>query len=156
MLQRMARQRKQPRCRPGHRNVPRAPNPADEAIPSHPLPKMGGPSSPTTTHTKLVCANDWDPRSPMSSTSPPPMTLTSPSLQPFTIEGGTSSYLGGDSMIPSMTMSSFFHRGSVHDKCTVLAVFVGVTSLEPSIHRSNVADAGIGLGYQTYHPRLLK
>jgi len=42
MTHRTARRRKRPRRRPRHRNVPRAPNPADEAIPSHPLPTMGG------------------------------------------------------------------------------------------------------------------
>jgi len=47
-------------------------------------------------------------------------------------------------MIPSMTMVSFFHRGSVHDKSTALVVFVGATALEPPIHRSLVADANIG------------
>ena len=41
-LHQTARRRKRPRRRPGRRNVPRAPNPADEAIPSHPLPTMGG------------------------------------------------------------------------------------------------------------------
>jgi hypothetical protein len=44
-------QRRRPHCRPGCRNVPWAPNPADEAIPSHPLPLMGGTSTPTTNHT---------------------------------------------------------------------------------------------------------
>ncbi len=84
-LHQMACQCKRPRCRPGRRNVPRAPNPADEAIPSHSLPMMGGTSTPTTTHTTSACANDRDPRLPMSLTSPPLMTLPSPSLQPFTI-----------------------------------------------------------------------
>ena len=86
---------KRPRRRPGRRNVPRAPNPADEAIPSHPLPTMGGTSTPSTTHTKSARANNRDPRLPMSSASPPPMTFPSPTLQPFTIEGGTSTYSGG-------------------------------------------------------------
>ena len=62
----------------------------------------------------------------------------------------------GDSMIPSATMVSFFHRGSVHNESTALVVFVGATALEPPIHRSLVADADIGLGPPTYHPRLLK
>ncbi len=61
--------------RPGHCNVPWAPNLADEAIPSHPLPTMGGASTPTTNHTKSARANDQDPCLPMSSTSPLPMTL---------------------------------------------------------------------------------
>ena len=94
-LHQTARRRKQPCRRPGGRNVPRAPNLADEAIPSHPLPTMGGTATPTTTHTKSARANDRDPRLPMSSASPPPMTLPSPTLQPFTIKGGTSTYLGG-------------------------------------------------------------
>ena len=66
-LHQVACRRKRPRCRPGRRNVPRAPNPPDEAIPSHPLPMMGGTSMPTTTHTKSARANVWDPRSPISS-----------------------------------------------------------------------------------------
>ena len=45
-----ARRRKRPRRRPGRRNRPRAPNRPNEAIPSHPLPTMGGMSPPTTTH----------------------------------------------------------------------------------------------------------
>jgi hypothetical protein len=59
-------------------------------------------------------------------------------------------------MIPSATMASFFHRGSVHDKSTTLVVFGGATALEPPIHRSLVTDADIGLGPPTYHPRPLK
>jgi hypothetical protein len=95
-LHQMACRRKWPRRRPGRRNAPRAPNLADEAIPSHPLPTMGGTSMPTTNHTKSTRANDQDPRSPMSSTSPLPMTLpSSPSLQPFSIEGSTSTCSGG-------------------------------------------------------------
>jgi hypothetical protein len=155
-IHQMARRRKRPRRHPGRRNVPRAPNPADETIPPHPLPTMGGTSTPTSTHTKLACANDRDPRLPMSSASPPPMTLPSPTLQPFTLEGGTSTFLGGDSIIPSATMASFFHHGSIHDKSTALVMFVGATALEPPIHRSLVADADIGLGSPTYHPRPLK
>jgi hypothetical protein len=53
-------------------------------------------------------------------------------------------------------MASFFHRGSVHDESTALVVFVGATTLEPPIHRSLVADADIGLGPPTYHPRPIK
>ena len=94
-LHQTARRRKRPRRRPGRRNVPRAPNSADEAIPSHPLPTMGGTSTSTTTHTTLALANDRDPRLPMSSASPPPTTFPSPTLQPFTIDGGTSTYSGG-------------------------------------------------------------
>ncbi len=58
--------------------------------------RWGGPSTPTTHHTKLARANDQDPRLPMSSASPPPMTFPSPTLQPFTIESGTSTYSWGD------------------------------------------------------------
>ena len=147
MLHWMAHQCKRLRCRPGHRNVPRAPNLADEAIPFHPLPMMGGTSMPTTTDTKSARANDQDPCSPMSSTSPPAMTLPSPTLQPFTIKGGTSTYPGGDSMIPSMTMASFFHRGSVHDQSTVLVVLANDMALGPSIHWIIFFVVGIiGLG----------
>jgi hypothetical protein len=94
-LHQTACQRKRPRCRPGRRNVPRAPNPADEAIPSHPLPTMGGTSTLTTNHTKSAHGNDQDPRLSMTSASPPPMTLPSPTLQSFTIEGDTSTSSGG-------------------------------------------------------------
>jgi hypothetical protein len=59
-------------------------------------------------------------------------------------------------MIPSATMASFFHHGSVHDESTALIVFVGATALEPPIHRSLVADTDIGLGPPTYHPRPFK
>jgi len=76
-LHQTACRRKRPRRRPGRRNVPQAPNPADEAIPSHPLPMMGGTSTPTTNHTKLSRANNQDPRSPMSSTSRVPMAAIS-------------------------------------------------------------------------------
>ncbi len=63
---------------------------------------------------------------------------------------------GGDSMILFATMASFFHRGSAHDESTALIVSVGATALEPQIRRSLVADANIGLGPLTYHPRPLK
>ncbi len=138
-LHQMACQCKRPCCRPGRRNVPWAPNQADEAIPSHPLPTMGGTSTLTTTHTKLVCANNRDTHLPMSSASPPLMTLPSPSLQALQLTRG------GDSMIPSATMVSFFYRGSVHNKSSILVVSVGATAFEPPIHRSLVADADIGL-----------
>ena len=94
-LHRTACRHKRPRRRPGRRNVPRAPNPPDEAIPSHPLPMTGGTSMPTTTHLASARANDRDHRSNMSSPSLLPMTLPSPSHQPFTIEGGNSTYSGG-------------------------------------------------------------
>ena len=59
-------------------------------------------------------------------------------------------------MIPSATVVSFFHRGSVHNKSTAHIVFVGATALEPPIHRSLIADTDIGLGPSTYHPGPLK
>ena len=37
-------------------------------------------------------------------------------------------------MIPSATMASFFHRGSVHDKSTVLVVLADDMALGPPIH----------------------
>ena len=95
MTHRTARRRKRPRRRPCRRNRPRAPNNLDEAIPSHPLPITGGTSMPTTTHLASARANDRDHRSNMSSPSLLPMTLPSPSHQPFTIEGGNSTYSGG-------------------------------------------------------------
>ena len=93
-LHQMARRRKRPRRRPGRRNVPRAPNPPDEATPSHPRPTMGGTTTPTPT-LPSARVNDRDHRSNMSSPSLLPMTLPSPSHQPFTIEGGNSTYSGG-------------------------------------------------------------
>jgi hypothetical protein len=81
--QKTASRLKRPRCRPCHRNRPRAPNPADEAIPSHPQSMMGGTSMPTitlpatsaraTTHCSMTS-------SPMSFAMP---SSSSPSLQPF-------------------------------------------------------------------------
>jgi hypothetical protein len=41
---------------------------------------------------------------------------------------------GGDSMIPSATTASFFHRGSVHDESSVLVVLVDDMALGPPIH----------------------
>ncbi len=92
-LPQMARRCKRPCRRPGRRNGPRAPSPPDEAIPSHPQPTMGGASMPTMPHLTLARANDWDPRSTMSYPVPP-MTLPSPSHQPFTIKGGDSTSSG--------------------------------------------------------------
>jgi hypothetical protein len=59
-------------------------------------------------------------------------------------------------MIPSASKISFYLRGSVHDESTVLVVFVGVTALEPPIRLSLFADADIGLGPPTSHPRPLR
>ena len=150
MLHQTARRRKWPRRRPGRRNGPWAPNRPHEAIPSHPLPTMGGMSPPTMS----AHANDQYHRSIMSSPVPP-MTLPSPSHHPFTIEGNTSTSLGGGSLIPSASQTYFLHRGSHHDERTVLVVFVGVTALEPAIRRTLPADAD-GLGPPTSHPRPLR
>jgi len=155
MLHQTARRRKRPRRRPGRRNGPRAPNRPNEAIPSHPLPTMGGMSPPTTTHPMSAHANDRDHRSIMSSPVPP-MTLPSPSHHPFTVEDGTSTSSGGDSLIPSASQTYFFHRGSHHDESTVLVVFVGVMAPELPIRRTLHADADIGLGPPTSHPRPLR
>ncbi len=62
VLHQMARRRKRPRRRPGCRNVPRAPNPPDEATLFHPQPTMGGTSTPTTT-LMSARANNRAPRS---------------------------------------------------------------------------------------------
>ena len=70
-------QHKQPRCHPGRRNVPWAPNPPDEAIPSHPQPTMGRTSMPALSDLTSARVNNRAPCSHLS-----------PSLQPFTIEGG--------------------------------------------------------------------
>ena len=86
-LRTRAHRHKRRRCCPGQCNVPRTPNPPDEAFPSHPLPMMGEASMPTTTtHVTSARANNWDHRLNMSSPTLPPMTLPSPSLQPFTIK----------------------------------------------------------------------
>ena len=83
-LHRMACRHKRPRRCPGRRNVPWAPSPPDEATPSHPQLTMGGTSPPTLSDLTSAQANNRAPRSHLS-----------PSLQPFTIEGATSTYLGG-------------------------------------------------------------
>jgi hypothetical protein len=50
-------------------------------------------------------------------------------------------------MIPSATMASFLHRGSVHNKSTVLVVLANDTALGPPIHWINFfVVGGIGLG----------
>ncbi len=83
-LHRMACQHKQPCRRPGRCNVPWAPNPPDEATPSHPQPTMGGTSPPTLSDLMSAGADNQA-----------PCLHLSPSLQPFTIEGATSTYSGG-------------------------------------------------------------
>ena len=155
-LHQMARRRKRPYPRPGRRNVPRAPNPVDVAIPSHPLPTLGGISTLTSTHTKSACANDWDPRLPMSSASHPSMTLPSPTLQPFTIEGGTSTYSGGG------INDSFRDNGVIlpPQKCPrrkyrPRRVFRRHSPRAPNSQESH-HGRDIGLGPPTYHPRPLK
>ena len=114
-----AHQRRRPRRHPGCRNVPRAPNPADEAIPSHPLPSMGGTSMPTTNHTKSARANDQDPRSPMSLISPFSMMSSSPSRLPFNMSSSSSTNSKGrfldffrdvDKPVPPRKRSQQHHR----------------------------------------------
>ena len=122
-LHQTARQRKCPRCRPGCRNVPRAPNLADEAIPSHPLPSMGGASMPTTKHTKSVRTNDQDPRLPMSSISPFSMMSSSISSLPFNMSNSFSTnskgsfldfFCDGDKPVPPRKRSRQHQRS----RCT--------------------------------------
>jgi hypothetical protein len=43
--------------------------------------------------------------------------------------------------------------GSVHNKSTILIVFVSITALEPPIHRSLLVDADISLGPPTTYRR---
>ncbi len=75
------------------------------------------------------------------------MALPSPSHQPFTIEGGNSTYLGGDSIIPFAILASFFHQGSVHGESTVLVVLADDMALGPPIHWIIFFVVGvIGLG----------
>ena len=81
--QKTARRLKRPRRRPCRRNRPRAPNPLDEATPSHPQPMMGGTSTPTTT---LHAMSARAPTHRSMTSSPMSYTVTSsssPSLQPF-------------------------------------------------------------------------
>ena len=81
--QKTARRLKRPRRRPCRRNRPRAPNPSDEATPSHPQPMMGGTSTPTTT-LQATSARATTHRSMTSSPMSCAMTSSSsPSLQPF-------------------------------------------------------------------------
>ena len=129
------------------------PSPPDEAFLSYPLPMMGGTSTPTTTHLPSTLANDRDHRLNMSLPSLPPMTLPSPSHQPFTIKGGDSISLGGELLIPSTSKILFYLRGSVHDESTILVMFVGVMALEPPICLSLFADTDIGLGPPSSHLR---
>ena len=51
-------------------------------------------------------------------------------------------------MIPSATMASFFHHGSVHNESTILIMFVGVTALEPPICLSHLWTPTSALGPQ--------
>ena len=78
-LQQTARRRKRPRRRPGRRNGPRAPNSSNKAIPSHPVPTMGGTTMPTKTELSLARATGI-----CRSTSPDTVTA-SPSTQPYII-----------------------------------------------------------------------
>jgi hypothetical protein len=50
-------------------------------------------------------------------------------------------------MIPSATMASFFHRGSVHDESTILVVLADDMALGPPTHWIIFFVVGvIGLG----------
>ena len=50
-------------------------------------------------------------------------------------------------MIPSATMASFFHRGSVHDESTILVVLADNMAFGPPIHWIIFFAVGIiGLG----------
>ena len=118
-LHQTARRRKRPRRSPGRRNVPRAPNPADEAIPSHPLPSMGGTSTRTTNHKKLARANDQDPRSPISLISPFSMMSSSLSSLPFNMSSSSSTnskgmfldfFRDGEKPVPPQKRSRQHHR----------------------------------------------
>ena len=84
MLHRTACRHKRPCFRPSGRNVPRAPNPPDMAIPSHPQPAMGGTSTPNISDLTSARGNDRD-----------PLLHISQCLQPFTIASTTSTYSGG-------------------------------------------------------------
>jgi hypothetical protein len=101
---------KRPHRRPGRRNVPRAPNPPDEAIPSHPLPMTGGTSMPTTTHLTSARANDQDPRSPMSSIPPFSMMSSSPSSLPFNMSSSSSTTQRGGSLPSSVMLTNQSHH----------------------------------------------
>ena len=83
MAHRTARQPKRPHCRQGRRNIPRVPNHSNEAIPTHPQPKMGG----NFTSTKTLPATSARATTHCSMKSSPmsyAITLSSsPSLQPF-------------------------------------------------------------------------
>jgi hypothetical protein len=141
-LHQTARQRKRPRRRPGCRNVPRAPNPADEAIPSHPLPSMGGTSTPTTNHTESARANDQDPRSPMSSIPPFSMMSSSPSSLPFNMSSSSSTnskgrfldfFRDGDKPVPPQKRSRHI---------TVLVILAVVMAPGLLIYRSTFSAGG--------------
>ncbi len=56
-------------------------------------------------------------------------------------------------MTPSTIVTYFLHHRSVHDESNALVAFVGITALEPPIHRSLLVDADIGLGPPTTYPR---
>ena len=88
----MARRRNRPRRRPGRRHRPRAPDPTDGAIPSHPGPQlliMGGTLPPTATIPSARAAI------PTRSASPTTLVTPSPSLQPFIMTNTDNTYSGG-------------------------------------------------------------
>ena len=88
----MARHRNRPRRCPGCRHRPRAPNPTDGAIPSHPGPQlliMGGTLPPTATIPSGRAAI------PTCLASPTTLVTHSPSLQPFIMTNTDNTYAGG-------------------------------------------------------------
>jgi hypothetical protein len=93
------RHRARPRCRTGRCNCPRAPNPSDEATPSHPSSTLGGLSTPT--QTKLAQATSPC-CSEVLSTTPYSTTPHTPSLFPSNFVGITVSS-AGDNAHPFQT-----------------------------------------------------
>jgi hypothetical protein len=133
----MVRRCNRPRCRPGRRHRPRAP----EAIPSHPVPTMGGTTMPTRTNSSArataICR----------STSPHTVTVP-PSHQPFIIRR-----TGAGDVVLTGGRNDFF-RGSDErlrkrprqGRGHLPVVFVGVIALVPLVPWDHSVDADIGLG----------
>ncbi len=146
----MARCCKRSRCRPGHCRRPRAPDPTDGAVPSHPYPQfliMGGTLPQTAT---ILLAGAIIPT---RSASPTPLvTPSNSSLQPFCMKSTNTNYSGGASMIPSAIVATCRR---VHDGFSITAVFVGITALVLPIQRDHSADADIGIGHLVPHSRPL-
>jgi len=91
------RPRARPRRRTGRRNVPRAPSSSVAVAPNHPDLLQGG--LPTPTSTTLTGATSPC-RSVVSSTPPGWTTPDTPSLQPFTFDGGAVHSSGGGNAHP--------------------------------------------------------